>query len=100
MAAAAVAVQQVTTVATVMSETRNAGLGGEQPLLSPPKQQLTTPPKPKPLMVCQCVSVALVARDKQFHCDDSHCSVQEYEDRIEEPQYAVFPPTARPYSTD
>ena len=36
VAAVAVAVQQVTTVATVMSATRNASLGGEQPLPSPP----------------------------------------------------------------
>ena len=91
------AVQQVTTVATIMSATRNAGLGGEQPLPSPPKQQVTTPPK-QPVMLCQCVSVGLVAHDRQFDCDDSHCLVQEYEDGRGDPQYAVFSQTAPPYS--
>ena len=99
VAAVAVAVQQVTTVATVMSATRNASLGGEQPLPSPPKQQLITPPR-QPVRVCQCVSVDLVAPDRQFDCDDSHCLVQEYEDSMGNPQYADFPPTAPPYSME
>ena len=85
VAAVAVAVQQVTTVATVMSATRNASLGGEQPLPSLPKQQLVTPPR-QPVTVCQCVSVGLVAPDRQFDCDDSYCLVQEYEDRMGDPQ--------------
>ena len=97
VAAVAVAVQQVTTVATVMSATRNASLGGEQPLPSPPKQQLIAPPR-QPLRVCQCVSVDLVAPDRQLDRDDSHCLVQEYEDSMGDLQYADFPPTASPYS--
>ena len=95
MAAVAVAVQQ----ATVMSATRNAGLGGEQPLPSPPKQQLTTPPK-QPVMVCHCVSVGLRTPNMQFDCDDLHCLVEEYEERMGDQQYAVFSPTAPPYSLD
>ena len=99
VAAVAVAVQQVTTVATVMSATRNASLGGEQPLPSFPKQQLVTPPR-QPVTVCQCVSVGLVAPDRQFDCDDSYCLVQEYEDSMGDPQYADFPPTGPPYSME
>ena len=99
VAAVAVAVQQVTTVATVMSAARNASLGGEQPLPSPPKQQLITPPR-QPVRVSQCVSVGLVAPDRQFDCDDLHCLVQEYEDSMGDPQYADFPPTAPPYSME
>ena len=99
IAAAAVAVQQVTTVAIVMSATRNASLGGEQSLPSPPKQQLITPPK-QTVRVCQCVSVGLVAPDRQFDCDNSHCLVQEYKNSMGDPQYADFPPTAPPYSME
>ena len=62
VAALAVAVQQVTIVATVMSMIRNASLGGEQPLPSPPKQPLTTPPK-QSVMICKWVWVGIVAPD-------------------------------------
>ena len=96
VAAVAVAVQQVTTVATAMSTTRNASLEGEQLLPPAPKQQLITPPR-EPVRVCQCVPVGLVALDRRFDCDDSHCLVQEYEDSMGDPQYADFPPTAAPY---
>ena len=99
VAAVAVAVQRVTTVATVMSATRNASLGGEQPLPSPPKQQFVTPPR-QPVTVCQCVWVGLVAPDRQFDCDDSYCLVQEYEDSMGDPQYADSPPTGPPYSME
>ena len=99
VAAVAVAVQQVTTVATVMSATRNASLGGEQLLPSPPKQQLITPPR-QPVTVCQCVSVGLVAPDRQFDCDNLHCLVQKYEDSMGDPQYAYFSPTAPPSSME
>ena len=96
---AAVAVHQVGTVATVMSATRNASFGREQPLPSSSKQPLTTPPK-QPVMVCRCVSVGLVAPDRKVNSDDSHWLVQEYEDGTGGPQYAVFPPTVPPYSLD
>ena len=99
VAAVAVAVQQVTTVATVMSTKGNASLGRELPLPSPPKQQLITPPR-QPVRVCQCVSVGIVAPDRQFDCDPSHFLVQEYEDGMGDPQYADFPPTAPPYSME
>ena len=46
VAAVAVAVQQVTMVATAMSTTRNARLGGEQSLPSPLKQYLITQAAP------------------------------------------------------
>ena len=112
VAALAVAVQQVTPVATgrggsaghqsghshVGDTQRSLGRGAAFTITSP-KQQLTTPPQ-QPVMVCQCVSVGLVAPDRQFDCDNSHCLVQEYEDRMGDPQYAVFLQTAPPYSLD